>query len=72
MLTKKLHRKYIFPSCHPLEFIIYRLYACIYTMLIRESHVFEWRSETKFEVCDPRSFNATYVVTKKARTRFEP
>ena len=30
-------------------------YRCIYTMLIHESHVFELRSETKFEVCDPRS-----------------
>ena len=28
----------------------------IYMMLIYESHVFELRVETKFEVCDPRSF----------------
>ena len=28
----------------------------IYLMLIRESHIFELRSETKFEVCDPSSF----------------
>ena len=25
-------------------------------MLIHESHLFELRSKTKFEVCDPRSF----------------
>ena len=28
----------------------------IHMMLIHESHVFELRSETKFEVCDPSSF----------------
>ena len=27
-----------------------------YMMLIHESHVFELRVETKFEVCDPGSF----------------
>ena len=28
----------------------------IYMILIHENHVFELRVETKFEVCDPRSF----------------
>ena len=69
MLTKNLPRKYIFPSCHPLEFITYRLWICIYMMLIHESHVFQLQSETKFEVCDPQSVffsNATYAVKRKA------
>ena len=41
-------------------------YRSIYMMLIHESHKFELRFETRFEVCGPRShFNATYVVTRK-------
>ena len=46
----------------------------MYIMFINESHAFELRIETKFEVCDPSSFffNATYVVTRKARVDYKP
>ena len=45
----------------------------IYMMFIHESHVFELGVEMKFEVCDPGNFfYATYVVTRKGWTRFEP
>ena len=32
-------------------------------ILMHASHVFELRHKTKFEVCDPGSFYATYVVS---------
>ena len=72
MLTKNLPRKYIFPSCHPLEFITYRLWICIYVMLIHESHVFQLQSETKFEVCDPQSvfFFKRYLCYKEEGLKF--
>ena len=34
----------------------------IYMMLIHESHVFELRIETKFEVCDFRSFQVMLLI----------
>ena len=40
-------------------------------MLIHENDVSELRVETKFGVCDPRSFvNTAYVVTKEALKTF--